>query len=243
MRRMERSAVIIRHTLLLCLAVVMFSCEKQVFRASDGFAVLPGDLLFQDLDSGPLCDAIEKVTTGYQGANFSHMGIAAKDDDGNIVVIEAVSSGVEVTPLQTFLGCSLDEAGRPKVAVGRLKAPYRHLIPSAIKEAVALKGRPYDKVFAFDNGAYYCSELIYEIFRRANKDTPIFKAQPMTFKDPDTNRTQPAWGQYFAELGVPVPEGEPGINPGGISRSDALTIFRVYGVPSLRAYPSRPVAR
>ncbi|MHC4724324.1 MAG: hypothetical protein ACYS9V_08765 [Planctomycetota bacterium] len=36
-----------------------------------------GDLLFQDLDCGPLCDAIEKVTTGYQGSNFSHVGILA----------------------------------------------------------------------------------------------------------------------------------------------------------------------
>jgi len=241
-RLTKRSTVISRLTLLLFLAgVLMFGCERHVLGARDGFAVLPGDLLFQDLDCGPLCDAIEKVTTGYQWANFSHVGLAAKDDDGNVVVIEAVSGGVEATPLQTFLGRSLDEAGRPKVAVGRLKAPYRYLIPSAIEEAFALKGRPYDKVFAFDNGAYYCSELIYEIFRRANKNTPIFEAQPMTFKDPDTDRTHPAWGQYFAELGVPVPEGEPGINPGGISRSDALTIFRVYGVPSLSRL-SRPLA-
>ena len=242
MRLIKRSTVISRQTLLLFLtSVLALGCERHVLGARDGFAVQPGDLLFQDLDCGPLCDAIEKVTTGYQGANFSHVGLAAKDERGHVVVIEAVSIGVEVTPLQTFLGRSLDEAGRPKVAVGRLKAPYRHLIPSAIKEAFALKGRPYDKVFAFDNGAYYCSELIYEIFRRANGNISVFAAQPMTFKDPDTNRTHPAWGQYFAELGVPVPEGEPGINPGGISRSDVLTIYCVYGTPSLSRL-SRPLA-
>lgn len=210
----------------------MYGCQRHGLAAHDGFAIQPGDLLFQDLDCGPLCDAIEKVTIGYQGMSFSHVGLAAKDEKGNVVVIEAVSKGVEITALQTFLSRSLDDAGRPKVTVGRLKKPYRHLIPLAIKEAFVLKGRPYDKVFAFDNGDYYCSELIYEVFRRANKNAPIFEAQPMTFKDPDTNRTYPAWEEYFAELGAAVPEGAPGVNPGGISRSDVLTIFGVYGVPS-----------
>jgi Permuted papain-like amidase enzyme, YaeF/YiiX, C92 family len=231
---MKCCAVIIRQTVLLFLAgVIILGCEKHVLGASGESTIQPGDLLFQDLDCGPLCDAIEKVTSGYQGAKFSHVGIAAKDDSGHPVVIEAVSSGVEVTPLQTFLDRSLDESGRPKVAVGRLKAPYRHLIPSAIKEAFGLKGRPYDKVFAFDNGAYYCSELIYEIFRRASGDIPVFAARPMTFKDPNTGRTDPVWRQYFKELGVPVPEGRPGINPGGLSCSGALTMYRIYGTPNL----------
>jgi Permuted papain-like amidase enzyme, YaeF/YiiX, C92 family len=231
---MKHWTVIIRQTLLLFLAgVFILGCEKHVLSARGGSAIQPGDLLFQDQDCGPLCDAIEKVTTGYQGADFSHVGIAAKDDSGRLVVIEAVSSGVQITPLQTFLARSLDETGRPKVAVGRLKAPYRHLIPSAIKEAFSLRGRPYDKLFAFDNGAYYCSELIYEVFRRANGDIPVFAARPMTFKDPNTGRTDPVWRQYFKELGVPVPEGRPGINPGGLSCSGALTMYRINGTPNL----------
>jgi hypothetical protein len=189
-------------------------------------------LLFQDLDGGPLCEAIEKVTTGYRGENFSHVGIAAEDERGRLVVIEAVSAGVKVTSLQSFLGRSLDKDGRPKVVVGRLKNGYYHLIPSAIKEALALKGKPYDEVFAANNDSYYCSELIYEIFKRANHDVALFAMQPMTFRDPGTGRTDPAWEQYFAGLGVPVPEGEPGINPGAISRSGILTVFHAYGEPS-----------
>jgi hypothetical protein len=39
-----------------------------------------GDLLFQDLDSSPLCDAIELVTPGYNDANFSHIGLIVYKD-------------------------------------------------------------------------------------------------------------------------------------------------------------------
>jgi len=40
------------------------------------------------------------------------------------------------------------------------------------------------------------------------------------------------WKTYFAELGVPVPEGKPGLNPGGISRSPVLRIVHAYGIPA-----------
>ena len=218
--------------LMLSVSLTVFGCKQNILEKDYNFVLRPGDLLFQDLDSGPLCDAIEKVTTGYRGANFSHVGIVAKDDSGDIVVIEAVSSGVEVTPLQTFLDRGLDADRRPKVVVGRLKRHYRRLVPSALKEALALKGKPYDKVFAIGNEAYYCSELIYEIFLRANDNDPIFKLQPMTFKDTDTRETLTTWQEYFSRLGVPIPEGQPGINPGGISCSPVLTIVHRYGTPS-----------
>ncbi len=221
-----------RALLLISIGLLLSGCRQSIPEESRDFVLQPGDLLFQDLDSSPLCDAIEKVTTGYEGANLSHVGIAAKNNSDNFVVIEAVSSGVEITPLQDFLNRSLDAQHQPKVAVGRLKKSYRHLIPSALKEALALKGKPYDKVFAIDNDAYYCSELIYEIFLRANKNRPVFDLQPMTFKEPQTRETLVAWKEYFAQLDIPIPEGQPGINPGGISCSPILTIFHPYGILS-----------
>jgi len=218
--------------LLLSVSLAPFGCNQNISEGNRNFALQPGDLLFQDSDLGPLCDAIEKVTTGFQGANFSHVGIVAKDDSGNFVVIEAVSNGVVGTPLRTFLDRSSDARGQPKVVVGRLKMPYRHLIRSALKEALSLKGKVYDEVFAIDNEAYYCSELIYEIFLRANGNNPVFNLQPMTFKDPDTGKILAAWEDYFSKLGVSIPEGKPGVNPGGISRSSVLSIIYVYGTPS-----------
>ncbi len=217
--------------LLLSVSFTPFGCNQNISDGNRNFALQPGDLLFQDSDLGPLCDAIEKVTTGFQGANFSHVGIVAKDDSGKFTVIEAVSNGVVVTPLRAFLGRSFDARHQPKVVVGRVKKPYRHLIPRALKEGLALKGKPYDKVFAIDNEAYYCSELIYEIFLRANANKPVFKLQPMTYKDPDTGEMLTAWEDYFSKLGVSIPEGQPGINPGGISCSRFLTMIYAYGNP------------
>ncbi|MHC4693055.1 MAG: YiiX/YebB-like N1pC/P60 family cysteine hydrolase [Planctomycetota bacterium] len=218
--------------LLFSVVFTTFGCNQNISEANSNFALQPGDLLFQDIDCGPLCDAIERVTIGFQGANFSHVGIAARDDRGNFIVIEAISNGVVITPLKTFLARSSDARHQPKVVVGRVKEPYRHLIPSALKEGLALKGKPYDKVFVIDNEAYYCSELIYEIFLRANTNKPLFKLQPMTYKDPDTGEILTVWQDYFSKLGVSIPEGKPGINPGSISRSRFLTIIYEYGNPS-----------
>lgn len=233
MRTSGRFLGVVRGVLLLVLATWAVGCNGAPGGAAGaGFALEPGDLVFQDLDGGPLCDAIEKVTTGYRGANLSHVGIAAKDAEGRPVVLEAVSAGVKQTPLDAFLVRSHDAAGRPKVLVGRLAPEHRHLIPAALAAAEALKGKPYDKAFDIANDSYYCSELVYVCFLKANGGEPLFELQPMTFRDPGTGKTFPAWEDYFTKLGIPIPEGKPGINPGGISRSPALRIVHAYGTPS-----------
>lgn len=217
--------------LLPFIVLFVIGCNQNYFQKGNRFALQPGDLLFQDADCGPLCDSIEEVTCGYLGARFSHVGIAAKDANNNYVVIEALSSGVKVSRLESFLGRSLDRDNQPKVVVGRLKPAFIHLIPLALREAFALRGRPYDKLFVINNDSYYCSELIYEIFLRANDNKPVFTLEPMTFKGPDTGVTLATWREYFSKLEASIPEGKPGINPGGISRSEALSIIYSYGIP------------
>jgi len=215
-----------------CIISTITGCQQLNAGTKTDFELQQGDLLFQDLDCGALCDAIEKVTSGYHGANFSHVGIAAKSKDDGMVVIEAVQKGVAVTPLEIFLARSVDEKGMPKVMAGRLKPAYQGLVPSAVENAFALRGKPYDKVFEIGNEAYYCSELIYEIFLRANNNKPVFELSPMTFKDRVTGKTMAVWQEYFEKLDAAVPEGKPGINPGGISRCDKLIVIKVYGKPA-----------
>ena len=202
---------------------------KQYFNNS--FPLQEGDLLFQDSDCGPFCDAIEKVTHGIKGSKLSHVGMVIQGGDSGFVVLEAITKGVVETPIDTFLNRSFDKEGNPKVLIGRLKPNQQSLIQPAIKSALQHRGKAYDEVFDLNNEKYYCSELIYFAFKEANNGTPVFQLRAMTYKDPDTKEIFPIWKEYFQNLGVPVPEGQPGLNPGSMSRSLYLEIVHAYGKP------------
>ena len=179
-----------------------------------------GDLLFQDLDCGPMCNAIEAVTEGVNGRDFSHCAIVIKEHD-SLKVIEAIGSAVQITSLSDFLKRS------NKVLAARLKTSDNELISRAVKYSKSLEGKPYDDVFLMNNGAYYCSELLYESFMVANDGKPIFSLAPMTFKDPETHDFYPVWVEYYHELHCRIPEGKPGLNPGSVSRSEKLELLDV----------------
>ena len=188
------------------------------------FLFKTGDLVFQDLDSSPLCDAIESVTTSFDKKNISHIGIIYYNKKKHYV-IEALN-GVDTILLDKFLNRSVDSNGNPKVFVGRLKPKHSFLIPIAINKAISLIGMSYDDEFKLNNNKYYCSELIYDIFLYANNNIPFFKLQPMTYKKDGI--TLDLWLDYFEQLNTPVPEGKPGINPGGISLSEKVEIIYSY---------------
>ena len=147
------------------------------------------------------------------------MGVAV-ERNGAIEVIEAVFSGVKVTPLDSFLLTARHIGEQPVVMAARLKEQYRKAIPEAVRRMEQLVGKPYDREFLPDNDAYYCSELIESTFLIDGK--PIFETKPMTFKDKATGETSPLWVSYFEELHRPIPEGVPGTNPGTMSRSECL---------------------
>lgn len=210
--------------------IVFLSCYS--FAQRDGeFLLKEGDLIFQDLDCGPLCDAIENVTEGYNNSDFSHIGLVVFDSTGYPEILEAVSGGVQITPVEKFLNRSFDQNGNPKAVVGRLKKEFRDKIPVLINEAKSYLNKPYDNIYLIDNNSYYCSELIYLAALKANDNEEFFKLNPMTFKDPDSGNFNKAWINHFNKLGEEIPEGKPGINPGGISLSDKIEIVHVYGYP------------
>lgn len=215
--------------LLIIITLTLSSCmnDTKTYQAHDG------DILFQDLECGPLCSAIKYVTVGVDSSEFSHIGLVQNVDD-KWMVLEAIGDGVKYTPIFDFFKRSEDEEGRPRIWVGRVKADYQEIIPKVMKEVETYLMKPYDDAFLMDNGKYYCSELIYEIFRKANSDQDFFDLEPMTFMDYKTDTFLPAWESYYQELGIPVPEGEPGINPAGISRSNRIEIVEKLGRVSLK---------
>ncbi len=54
----------------------------------------------------------------------------------------------------------------------------------------------------------------------------------MTFRTPGTDGPMPVWREYYANKGVPIPEGKPSCNPGGLSRSENLLIPHAFGRPT-----------
>lgn len=108
----------------------------------------------------------------------------------------------------------------------RLKKEYQHLIKPALKNAQKYINMDYDYEYLPNNNKMYCSELIYLIFKEANKGDPIFEAKPMTFKvydkDTDSSYFHPLWIKHYKKLNIPIPEGEIGTNPADMAKSDLI---------------------
>jgi uncharacterized protein YycO len=211
-------------TLSLCIAVLAAVLFQQCNQSDS--TLKEGDLLFQDLNCGAFCDAIETVTEGVNGRDFSHCGMVVKQNN-EWMVIEAIGDKVQVNSLHDFLARSGDTLEIKNIVVGRIADQHASLLPKSIEFAKAQINKPYDDEFIADNGSYYCSELIYDAFKAANQNQEFFNLAPMTFKDPATKAFFPAWIEYYQGLGKEIPEGKPGINPGLISRSDKLIVITV----------------
>ena len=206
--------------IILFVFIFLLHYKASYAQQTDSTIVLRnGDLLFQHITCGELCEAIEQVTEGYKGYDFSHIGLVMIDHD-SIFILEAIGSKVQKNTLSAF-----KKRSTAPLLVGRLKPAYAFMPDSVVAFAKAQLGIPYDDAFLYNNQKYYCSELLYDAFKHANHNKPFFKLEPMTFKQPGKNTFFPAWITYYKELGILIPEGEPGINPGGISRSEKLDML------------------
>ena len=223
---------------IILFSLFCIACVNNTTKEYTEFQLELGDLLFQDLDSSPLCDAIELVTPGFKDGNFSHIGIVVEIGDPycmnpeyeptvHIRILEALPGGVITTRLDSFLMRSADYNNNPKVIVGRLNDEYKHTIPTAVQFSKNQIGVDYDEVFILDNDKYYCSELIYEAFLNDS----IFELQPMTFLHPISNDTLQAWKDYYKKFEVEIPQKKMGINPGIMSLSNKIEMVHFYGIP------------
>lgn len=204
-----------RLVLFFAVCIFCFGCQNAPETYRD--VVVEGDFVFQDLDCGPLCEAIEAVTYGVNDRDFSHLGLVI-EQAGQFYALEAIGTEVQLTPLDTFMQRT------DRFVISRLNPDWRPMIPMVKQYGLSKLGAPYDDAFLPDNDRYYCSELIAEAFQVANSGMPFFQQFPMTFKNPSTGAFFPTWVEYYAKLELEIPEGTLGCNPGGMSLDHKLAV-------------------
>lgn len=142
---MKRIIVFISLLLLVLVGVLSFKHQP----APVASALKEGDIVFQTSKS-PQSKYIILATK----SQWSHCGIIIERPDG-LYVLEAIST-VSLTPYQQWM-----KRGRDKsVGVKRYTEE-----PIKIKYSKYL-GKRYDKAFKFGNNRWYCSELVYDIYKR-----------------------------------------------------------------------------
>lgn len=172
-----------------------------------------GDLLFCAQEKG---NNITDVTQGVGGMKIDHVAIFHRQG-GRTFALEAIHSGVGLTPTDSFM------ARREVVLAARLRDTLG--VARSVERALGFIGRPYDFNFMPDDSAFYCSELVQKCYRDSRGEL-VFKPIPMSFHD-QSGRITPYWHDYYARQGLQVPEGEPGSNPGDLSRSAAICILGI----------------
>ena len=98
-----------------------------------------GDILFQNLNCGEICEATEEVTKGIDGKDFSHCAFVVNIND-ILKVIEAIGETVQVNSLENFFARSGDTAKIENITVERVKHQYEHLILKATLHSKKLIG-------------------------------------------------------------------------------------------------------
>ena len=150
---------------LIVIALPFMQIAKETLTAETGpvSEVREGDVIFQTSKSqqSPL------IQIGTR-SKITHCGIIVMRG-GKPYVLETLKTLV-LTPLDKFIARGEDG---------------KYWIKRSKKENIKIKyakylGKPYDLSFKFDNGKFYCSELVYDIYQ---KQLGIQLAEPRQVKD------------------------------------------------------------
>lgn len=201
----------IRLITLLLIGIWLSSCGISSSTLRDG------DLLFCVADNSVMSNAIVDATQ-MEKVNYDHVAIYAVIDNTPSVIEANPKDGVICRSLDDFMEDVTDINGGKGITVMRVTQSID--LKAAIQRARQFIGRPYDWSYLPDNEKLYCTELVYECYLN-NDGKPIFKANPMTFKDSKGNIPD-FWVDLFSRLGEPIPEGVIGTNPNDLSQSPAL---------------------
>lgn len=175
-----------------------------------------GDIVFRGATQGDLSEAINEVTQTSKATNYTHIGVCDVVDGKVMVYHSDLGKGVVKEPLELFL--SPNDSVNYSSDLYRIKDITNQQVELAISKAKQLVGEPYNTTYILEDKGYYCSEYIYELF----KDDSIFKLEPMTFKNTETNTFHKGWISHYKDLGIDIPEGKLGCNPNGMANSDTL---------------------
>ncbi|MCU4156995.1 hypothetical protein J1N10_13480 [Carboxylicivirga sp. A043] len=174
-----------------------------------------GDILFRGRMDGSLSEAIDAVTQTGKAHHYTHMGVVELCNDTVWVYHAAPVKGVTKELLADFCLSTEDS-----LVVGhfRIKDSYQAMIDRALETARQHVGQPYNYSYILEDEGFYCSEYVYELFVQDS----IFKLNPMTFIDPQSGEFHEGWIKHYKELGIDIPEGEPGCNPNGMAANERL---------------------
>lgn len=187
-------------------------------------ALQHGDLLFNVTSPARdgLAHAIVDVTEGIDDLQVSHVAIVCKRR-GRMYALEASGEhGVWLNPIESyFANADRSAEGKPLVLHGRVRNAKG--VKASVRKALRLIGKPYDDLYLPGDSAVYCSELVQMCYVDG-KGREVFPLVPMSFHD-KTGAVTSFWKEHYAKRGMEVPEGWPGSNPGGISRSKEVMII------------------
>ena len=187
-----------------------------------------GDLLFNIADTTAASDFAKSIvgsTNRLDQLQISHVAILCKEKEGWYVLEATSKHGVWMTPLQDYLDAADKDAnGHPMVLIGRIRKGVD--LKRSIANAKAFIGKKYDFIFNPSDEEMYCSELVQKSYVD-KKGNLIFQPIPMSFHDSE-GRILPYWIDYYLQRDLDVPEGEPGSNPGQISRDGNVKILSLF---------------
>lgn len=196
------------------LAPLLVLCLVLPMQGHEDCHLSEGDLLFCCTDS---LNAITDVTSGVEDLPIDHVAIVHRigGEGGLLYVIEAIKPVVRLTPIDVFF------SENPRLLVGRVNVDMD--VSTSIRRCLSLVGKPYDDLYLPGDSAIYCSELVQMNFIDSRGNI-IFDPIPMSFHD-DSGQVTDYWLDFYAQRGMAVPEGEPGSNPGELSRRQQVTII------------------
>lgn len=167
-----------------------------------------GDLVFLDLGRTPFLDAVAQATMeqyGVDGPRLHHSGIVEVLNGQAYVWESWPRKGVTRVQLRFFLERAQG------YYVGRMRPERRAAALAALALVRSWEGRPFEEDMALGGPGFYCAQLISAAFEGAG----FFKPQPMYFGR-EGSQARELWKKYFAQRGLPVPDGRPGVSPLGL---------------------------